>query len=96
MHARPANPEPMGLAEATAHLAVMVALTWVLERVRVRESLAIVCTRISGSVAERVERSAARAAGRLCVAAGRLGLETSAAPLPALIAGAEPNVEGEP
>jgi hypothetical protein len=86
----------MGLAEATAHLAAMAALAWVLEHVRAREALGIVSGRFGGAVAERVERSAARAADRLCLSAGRLGLETSAAPLPAPIARAEPGVEGAP
>jgi len=70
----------MGLAEAAAHLAALSAITWLLEHVRAREALAIVEDRCAGSVGHRAECAAARSVDRLCRQAGRLGLETAAAP----------------
>lgn len=77
-----AQDNSMGLAEAAAHLAALTALTWLLEHVRAREALAVVEDRCVGPVGQRVERAAGRSVDRLCREAGRLGLETAAAPVP--------------
>ena len=67
----------MGLAEATAHLAALTALSWLLQHIRAREALAVVDDRLAaGGGASRV---AARSVMRLSREAGRLGLETAAA-----------------